>query len=52
MAICVYIVLKLSYAIDFSLQILSLYMVKQGKMYVVIDPPVHDKHNGASYTSV
>jgi len=48
----VYATLKLSYVIDFSSQISSLYMVKEGKIYPVIDAPVHSKHDGASYNSV
>jgi len=47
--------LKLAYTIDFSSQILSLYIVKESdkeKTYPVIDDPVHGKHDGASYKSV
>jgi len=41
--------------IDFSSQILSLYMVKEGdtrKTYPVINVPVHGEHDGTSYNSV
>jgi len=48
---------ELPYAIDFSSQILYLwlYMVKEGdrkKNLPVIDAPVHDEYDGASYNSV
>jgi len=44
--------LKLSYAIDFSSQISSLYMVKEGETYPVIDDPVYGEHDSVSYNSV
>jgi len=46
------VISNLSYVIDFSSQILSLYMVKEGKTYPVIDVSIHGKHDGTIYSSM
>ena len=38
--------LKQSYAIDYSSQILPLYAVSKGKTYPVIDSSIHGEHDG------